>query len=513
MNKFSYTTRITLAFALVALMTVLVAIGILSFVWDQHFQSYTRENMETTAVNTATRIGERYAETHSWNQETTSAAAYVTVMYPGIGIMVLDTEGNVHFDSMASAGAGNSTMLAPSDTTDIVESAIVSEGQVIGTVKIWAYGSDSLLRQTDRAFRDNSYQAMLLASVLAVVLASLVGLFFARSLVRPINRMTKTARAIKEGDMSARTGLVGEDEISSLGSTFDEMASAIEKNLDNERRLTADVAHELRTPLMAIRATVEAMIDGVFEADEEHLLVVNEEVQRLNRMVNELLELARLESGAISVKHEIMDVSECVADVVAMHEALIADSGLELMFHADKNVIIKGDADRIRQATANLLFNAVRYTPEGGRIGVSVTKGEIMASISVEDTGIGLSPEEAKMVFNRFWRADEGRARSSGGLGIGLSIVKEIVDKHGGWVQVEGQKGRGARFTIHIPLYDEERELERAQEASKTAQKAQRAQQKKEKELQKKQQQQEKQRARRAERRQREHEKNQKRGK
>ena len=125
---------------------------------------------------------------------------------------------------------------------------------------------------------------------------------------------------------------------------------------------------------------------------------------------------------------------------------------MKLNYEADEGVLVYGDADMIRQATANLMSNAVRYTPEGS-ITVRVRRGETMASIAVQDTGIGLSPEEARMVFSRFWRADAGRNRESGGLGIGLSVVKEIVDRHNGWVQVEGRKGEGSCFTIHIPLY------------------------------------------------------------
>ena len=139
------------------------------------------------------------------------------------------------------------------------------------------------------------------------------------------------------------------------------------------------------------------------------------------------------------------------------HEAFVADSGLTFEYRAEKGVLVVGDPDMIRQATANLISNAVRYTPEGGHVSVTVSKGDIMASIAVRDTGIGLSPEEAKMVFSRFWRADAGRNRASGGLGIGLAVVKEIVDRHGGWVQVEGEKGKGACFTLHFPLYDEQR--------------------------------------------------------
>lgn len=311
-----------------------------------------------------------------------------------------------------------------------------------------------------------------------VVLAVLIGFLFSRAMVRPINHIASTARAIQEGDLSARTYLQGEDEVARLGETFDAMADAIEKDRLLERRLTTDVAHELRTPLMAIQATVEAMIDGVYKADEEHLLTVNSEVQRLSRLVDALLRLSRLENRTDPMKEEVLNLGELIGSVVLAHEVLVTDSGLMIHYSAQPNVFVKGDPDMLRQAVANLISNAVRYTPEGGEIWVSVRAGDMMASITVEDTGIGLTRDEAKMVFSRFWRAESGRNRESGGLGVGLAVVKEIVDRHGGWVQVEGEKGVGATFTMHVPIYDERREesLERARvrEAQRVAREAQR---------------------------------------
>lgn len=147
---------------------------------------------------------------------------------------------------------------------------------------------------------------------------------------------------------------------------------------------------------MAIQSTVEAMVDGVFEADEERLETVNSEVQRLSRLVDALLKLSRLENRANPMKEEVVDVGELITGIVATHEAFVADSGLTLEYIAEKNVRVLGDADMIRQATANLISNAVRYTPEGGHITVRVKKGDLMASIAVQDTGIGLSPRKPR---------------------------------------------------------------------------------------------------------------------
>ena len=460
-SSFAYTTRVTLAFAFIAVMTALVAIGVVSFVWEQHFQTYTTENMQTMAETTADRIALNYERTGDlWNPDTTRPAEQTTEMTSGVGIRVIDSQGGVPFDSSAvvkDTRVNTSQSFEPSDSSQVAIANIVVDDRVVGSVHLWVYGSDTLMRQPDQEFRNNSYQAMLIATVVAIVLASCIGFLFARNLVAPINRITRTARAIKEGDLSARTNLAGEDEIARLGATFDAMAASVEKDRQLERRLTTDVAHELRTPLMAIQATVEAMVDGVYEADEERLVTVNSEVQRLSRLVDALLKLSRLENRTTPMKEEIVDVGELIEGIVSTHEMFVSDSGLTMTYHAEPNVYVVGDPDMIRQATANLISNAVRYTPEGGHIDVTVKRGDIMASIAVKDTGIGLTREEAKMVFSRFWRADAGRTRESGGLGVGLAVVKEIVDRHGGWVQVEGEKGKGACFTIHIPLYDEER--------------------------------------------------------
>ena len=473
-SNLSYAARVTISFSLIAAMTAVVAIGVVSLVWEQHFQTYTQENMRAVAKTTADQIAELYEEAGTFTSDVLQPAEYTVSMTHGVGVQVVDANNNTLYDSSTTAG-GVDGIVAPSiapqqGQSNMAHAPIIVDDQAIGSVHVWVYGSDQLLRATDQEFRDKSYQALILAAIVAILLASVLGYLFARNLVRPIRRMTETAVAIKEGDLSARTNLQGEDEISQLGQTFDAMANAMERDRKLERRLTTDVAHELRTPLMAIQATVEAMVDGVLPVDEQRLMTVDSEVMRLSRLVGSLLKLSRLENRANPNKHEVINVGEVVAGIIATHEAYVREAGLTLKYRADGNVLIMGDPDLIRQATANLISNAVRYTDEGGHINVRVRRGETMASIAVQDTGIGLTPEEARMVFQRFWRADSGRDRESGGLGVGLTVVKEIVERHNGWVQVEGRKGEGACFTIHIPLYverDQRRKDKRASKASR----------------------------------------------
>lgn len=463
LRSLSYTTRVTFYFAAIAAMTALIAIGVVSIVWQQHFQQYTAANMQSVAEMTANRIEARYEAVDAFTPYVLDPANSAVSLTDGIGMQVTDASGEVVYDSAAitideSSGA-KAPSLAPSQRgSNMATAPIEVDGQVVGHVNVWVYGSDTLLRSSDLQFRDESYAAMAWAAIVAIVVASIIGYFFARSLVRPIKRMTRTAEALKEGDFQARTGLTGKDEMARLGQTFDDMAESIERDRKLERRLTTDVAHELRTPLMAIQATVEAMVDGVFPADEEHLVTVNSEVQRLSRLVDSLLKLSRLENRSTPMKEEILNVGDLIRQIIITHDAYVTEAGLTLKYEAEDDVYVKGDPDMIRQATANLISNAVRYTPEGGTVTVTVSQEDDVASIAVRDTGIGLTPEEARMVFSRFWRADAGRNRASGGLGIGLSVVKEIVDRHHGWVDVEGKKDVGSCFTLHFPVYDEEAE-------------------------------------------------------
>lgn len=454
-RKGTFTSRVTLGFVVVSLLTIFSSVVVLSFVWEQHFQAYTRENMERLASSTANSIAADYvAYQGDWYAGVLAPAQSAASLYQTVNIQVADAEGHLLYDNRS--GTENRPTFNPDDkgSENTAVAPIVANGERVGTVYVSVFGSNTLLTQPDQQFRAQSYQAILIASAIAVVIAVFLGIFFARTLVRPINRISSAASALKEGNYTVRTNLQGTDEIAQLGSTFDRMADSIEQNRQLERRLVTDVAHELRTPLMAIQSTVEAMIDGVFEPDQERLATLNSEVRRLSRLVDALLKLSRLENRSTPVEFTRVDLPELLAPLLETHQAYVEEANLTLHYIHDDHVYVYGNPDMLRQATANLISNAVRYTPEGGTITITVTKGELMGQIAVRDTGIGLSADEAKMVFSRFWRADASRARDAGGLGVGLSVVKEIVDRHRGWVDVDGKPNEGACFTLFIPLYE-----------------------------------------------------------
>jgi len=297
-----------------------------------------------------------------------------------------------------------------------------------------------------------SYIGMVIAALLATIPATLLGFFSARGITVPIAKITDTVKEIQGGDYSARTGFTGYDEVGLLGSTLDEMADTIKRTTEYERQITVEVAHELRTPLMAMQANLEAMIDGVIEVDTDRLVAVNSEVLRLGRLVEAQLRLSRLEARKVEFHPRRLDLSLLITRLISNYKLLVESSGLVLDFAAEKELFIYADPDMIRQVAANLISNAIRYTPEGGRVRVLVRRVKHTAELEVADTGIGIGKEDLDVIFDKFQRAESNPKKSSGGLGIGLAIAREIVDIHKGTITVQSELGLGSSFTILLPL-------------------------------------------------------------
>jgi two-component system sensor histidine kinase BaeS len=452
-HHLSFSARLILAFVLTAAMTSVIAACILAYVWGGQFRSYTNNNVQNLIDTTASRLAEGYMRDGQFSEETLSRASLASSLYPNLGVRVMDQAGDVLYDDTADLPYtdGDETL------EELASSSIVTDHGVVGSITAWVRNGDEELSQTDLNFRRSSYEGIVFAALIATALAAIVGFIASRGLMSSVNRVTEAARKVKSGDLSARTGMVGEDEVSQLGETFDAMADTLERDRNRERRLTADVAHELRTPLMGIQATVEAIIDGVFPAGQQRLVAINTETQRLERLVEALLRLSRYESGSVPFNERPIDITELISGLFMSHEALLDDAGITHSFICDDEpVIVDGDADMIRQAASNLISNAVRYNCEGGDVTVEVHRSGPMGVISVSDTGIGIAPEDLDKVFSRFWRADSGRTRASGGLGVGLAVVKEIADYHNGTISVDSEVGKGTTFSLSLPLHVDE---------------------------------------------------------
>ena len=460
-SNLSFRSRVTLSFAVVALLTTVFFVVVLTVVWNNQFSTYTRETMEEYARSTADSIARAYETRGYWSMSAVQDVMGSNSLTDSVGVQVLDNNGVAKYDNTWILGISGTSAtdlsLAPdpSDENMVIEPIVTSDGATVGTVRVWVYGSDTLLTPRDESFRSSSMIVLCVGGTAAVVLAAAVGFVVSRMLTKPVRSISTAAQRIKEGDLTARSNVGGSDDLGQLGETFDAMAESIEKDRELERRLTSDVAHELRTPLMSILATVEAMQDEVLPCDQEHLALVGSETKRLSRLVDSMLRLSRLENGSVRMHIELHDLVDFVQGIATGHRALLEEAGLEMRFEnrtgADE-LEVEFDRDTLTQAVTNIVSNAMRYTPAPGSVTISVASQDGEARIAVADTGIGIAKEDINRVFGRFWRAEESRNRVAGGLGVGLAVTKEIIDRHHGRIEVASEQGVGTTFTLCLPL-------------------------------------------------------------
>jgi signal transduction histidine kinase len=313
------------------------------------------------------------------------------------------------------------------------------------------------------------------ASVFALTSSSLVGYLLARRLVRRLERLGGAAEAFASGDLSQRVEVETDDEVAQLASRFNVMADrlsetlselgrekhAVEAALQAKRELVANVSHELRTPLASIRAYTESLLlPGNFDPKvvRSDLRVIHRQTEQLSRLIDDLFVLSTSESGGLPLTLRPVDLGEIVEEVVSsIQPAAQADRRVSIVIDIDSELpLVLADRQRVGQVIANLLRNAVRYTPEGGIVAVRVMRRDSrFVMISVDDTGEGIPAEALQNIFDRFYRADPSRDRASGGAGLGLAIVRELVTAMGGEVSVESVVGEGSRFSFTLPFANE----------------------------------------------------------
>jgi len=239
-------------------------------------------------------------------------------------------------------------------------------------------------------------------------------------------------------------------ETAQLIETINNLAETLEKQEALRKQLTADMAHELRTPLATLQSHMEAMIDGIWEPDTGRLKSCHEEIVRINKMVGGLEKLARYESDNLILTRTSFDVSELVRHIVNNFENEFLNKNIDLEFAGEESVL-NADKDKVSQVVINLLSNAIKYTPRGGAVKVTVKDSHDVVQIIVKDTGTGIPPEDLPHIFERFYRADKSRNRLTGGAGIGLTITKAIVEAHKGKIQVQSKINEGTEFIISLP--------------------------------------------------------------
>ena len=287
----------------------------------------------------------------------------------------------------------------------------------------------------------------------------LVGLFasyiLARSITVPLRKLSAALASLETGRYGETVHIDSRSEVGNLADGFNRMSRSLAEQVALRRRLLADLAHELRTPLTIIRGNLEGMLEGVVERNDENLNSLREETETLSRMIKDLRDLSLAEAGQLTLEKEPTDLSQLIHRTVNMLEPLALEKYVNLREELATVPAISLDPRRLSQVLYNLLTNAIRYTPENGEVSVSTRlvsrKNKDWLQIEVGDTGCGIAPADLPFIFEHIYRPDEARDKKSGGSGIGLAIVKQLTEIHGGFVEVRSEIGKGSQFSIFLP--------------------------------------------------------------
>lgn len=304
------------------------------------------------------------------------------------------------------------------------------------------------------SFQKSILTAVFLAALGAIIAGLATSFLLAREILRPLDEIATSSQRIARGHYNERVAVPPSDELALVADNFNQMAESLERVEQQRVALIGNVSHELRTPLAGLNGYLEGLMDGVFAPDEETFALMDKEVRRLRRLVDDLQALSRVEAGQISLRPAVFDLIPLIERVLAQLRAQLEAQNLTIHKAFElPTTAVYADEDRTAQVLTNLVGNAIRYTAEGGEVFVSVKQEASMAQVSIRDTGIGIPPDALPYIFERFYRVDSSRTRWSGGSGIGLTISRHLVWAMGGEVTaVSSGVGSGSTFTFTLPL-------------------------------------------------------------
>lgn len=444
---------------IVTLLTVVIS----KFYFDKKFGDYIMIKNQNTVQNILMELSEQYSD-NEWNYKNIEKITYnsldkgiIVALYDKEDKEIMNIEKNskdkcnriMNFIKSSMEGKYGST----TSQFEPVYYPLIKSGEKIGEVRVKFYGPIFYM-QNELVFLDIVNKIILGIGVLLILASTIMGFIISRSITRPINKLMTKAKYISKGEYDKKIEINTDIlEINDLINSINNLSQSIKEQENIRKRLTGDISHELKTPLTNIQSHLEAMIDGIWEPTEERLLSVKEEAERLSSLVSDMQKLNKYDESSIKLKKDNVNISDIICFVIFQFSNLAKSKNIKIEYEK-KNINLYCDKDKITQALVNILSNAIRYSNEGSTIFIEEKLKDNKVIISMEDQGIGISEEDLKYVFERFYRADKSRTRATGGTGIGLTIVKSIVSSHGGEVKLESKLGEGSKFTIILPKED-----------------------------------------------------------
>lgn len=377
--------------------------------------------------------------------------------FKNVEILLLDVAGEVIFNSSLGMGMNNGmghnmTRSTYREDYEYRRQPILYENIIMGYLEI-GHSKSTIASEADNAFIYAINVLYAVSFVIAVIVAVILSILLSKRLTRPIIAIKNSTHHIAKGHYENVKAIDSDTlEVHALATSIQELARQLNEQEQLRKRLSNDISHELRSPLAVLRSQIEAIMDGVLEPTQERLGKLHDEILRMTKLINDLNELVVVESENLSLHMERVHIKEILNQVLDGFEPLMESKEIMLQRVLDVELTIIGDKDRLKQIFTNILANAYKYTNEGGQVRVHLCKEKNNAVIRFSDTGIGMKKDELSYIFQRFYRSDDSRSRKTGGAGIGLSIVKELVKVHQGIITVDSQLEKGSVFTIQLPL-------------------------------------------------------------
>ncbi len=448
------------------LVIVLITIAVVSFLANifinRQFTSYVSRQQDLEAQIITSTLSQQYMEfTDQWNTDFVHATG-MYALYEGYIVKVYDKQGEIIWDAQShDMKLCHQIMNEISNRMKIeypglngefsaTDYSLVKNGKTIGKVSISTFGP-FFLNENDFQFIHSLNRILISVGLVALVVSVLVGHLLAKRISRPILKTVEITRQIADGNYAVR--LEEESNTKELGlleGSINHLAVSLETLEKLRKQLTEDVAHELRTPITILGSYLEAMTEGVWEATPERLESCSEEVGRIGKLVGDLERLAKLEGENLKLHKERVDLNLMIEKTIQSFGAELESKELEVILQGEHYELL-ADPDRLKQVVVNLLSNAIKYSAKGARIQFNIYETRDIVGFRIKDTGIGIPEQELPYIFERFYRADKSRNRATGGTGIGLTIVKSIVEAHGGKVSVHSVLNEGTEFTVVLP--------------------------------------------------------------